>query len=145
MTTVPFKIKRQFGPDLDPYWEKFELPHSPNSNVISYLMDIRKNPINADGVRVPPIVWDCSCLEEVCGTCTMRINGQVRQSCSALVDKLKWPITLEPMSKFPVMRDLSVDRSRMFDALKRVQAWVPVDGYHAVSYTHLTLPTICSV
>ena len=65
MTTVPFKIKRQFGPDLDPYWEKFELPHSPNSNVISYLMDIRKNPINPDGVRVPPIVWDCSCLEEV--------------------------------------------------------------------------------
>ena len=27
------------------------------------------------------------------------------------------------MSKFPVMRDLSVDRSRMFDALKKVQAW----------------------
>ena len=44
-------------------------------------MDIRKNPIT-DGVRVPPIVWDCSCLEEVCGTCTMRINGQVRQSIS---------------------------------------------------------------
>ena len=39
MTTkvVPFKIKRQFGPDLDPYWENFEIPHSPNSNVISYL------------------------------------------------------------------------------------------------------------
>ena len=139
-TTVPFKIKRQFGPDLDPYWEKFELPHSPTSNVISYLMDIRKNPINADGVRVPPIVWDCSCLEEVCGTCTMRINGQVRQSCSALVDKLKWPITLEPMSKFPVMRDLSVDRSRMFDALKRVQAWVPVDGYHDLGPGEKILP-----
>ena len=55
-------------------------------------MDIRKNPVNADGIKVPPIVWDCSCLEEVCGTCTMRINGEVRQSCSALVDKLKWPI-----------------------------------------------------
>ena len=26
-----------------PYWENFEIPHSPNSNVISYLMDIRKN------------------------------------------------------------------------------------------------------
>ena len=132
--TVPFKIKRQFGPDLDPYWENFEIPHSPNSNVISYLMDIRKNPVNADGIKVPPIVWDCSCLEEVCGTCTMRINGQVRQSCSALVDKLKWPITLEPMSKFPVNRDLSVDRSRMFDALKKVQAWVPVDGYHDLGH-----------
>ena len=62
MTTVPFKIKRQFSPDFDPYWEKFEIPHSPNSNVISYLMDIRKNPINVDGVKVQPIVWDCSFL-----------------------------------------------------------------------------------
>ena len=70
----------------------------------------------------------------------MRINGQVRQSCSALVDKLKWPITLEPMSKFPVMRDLSVDRSRMFDALKRVQAWVPVDGYHDLGPGEKILP-----
>ena len=38
----------------------------------------------------------------------MRINGNVRQSCSALVDKLDWPIKLEPMSKFPVVRDLRV-------------------------------------
>ena len=52
MTTVQFKIKRQFSPEFDPYWEKFEIPHSPNSNVISYLMDIRKNPVNVDGVKV---------------------------------------------------------------------------------------------
>ena len=46
------------------------------------------------------------------------------------VDKLEEPIRLEPMTKFPVVRDLAVDRSRMFDALKKVQAWVPADGYH---------------
>ena len=34
------------------------------------------------------------------------------------------------MSKFPVIRDLIVDRSRMFEALKKVQAWVTADGYH---------------
>jgi succinate dehydrogenase / fumarate reductase iron-sulfur subunit len=28
-----------------------------------------------------------------------------------------------------VVRDLVVDRSRLFHSLKRVQAWVPVDGY----------------
>ena len=33
------------------------------------------------------------------------------------------------MSKFPVVRDLVVDRGRMFRALERVHAWVPVDGY----------------
>ena len=34
------------------------------------------------------------------------------------------------MSKIPVIRDLIVDRSRMFEALKKVQAWVTADGYH---------------
>ena len=55
METVPFKIKRQFGPDMDPYWETFELKHQPNSNVISYLMDIRKNPVNAEGIGDPSL------------------------------------------------------------------------------------------
>jgi succinate dehydrogenase / fumarate reductase iron-sulfur subunit len=58
----------------------------------------------------------------------MLINGRTRQSCSALVDKLEHPITLEPMSKFPLVRDLFVDRQRLFNDLKRVKAWVPIDG-----------------
>jgi succinate dehydrogenase / fumarate reductase iron-sulfur subunit len=61
----------------------------------------------------------------------MVINGQVRQSCSALVDLLGQsgaPITLEPMSKFPIVRDLWVDRSRLFNDLKKAKAWVPIDG-----------------
>jgi succinate dehydrogenase / fumarate reductase iron-sulfur subunit len=61
----------------------------------------------------------------------MIINGRVRQACSALVDKLGEPgapVTLEPMTKFPLVRDLMVDRSRIFNDLKRVKAWVPIDG-----------------
>jgi succinate dehydrogenase / fumarate reductase iron-sulfur subunit len=34
------------------------------------------------------------------------------------------------MTKFPVVRDLVVDRSRMFETLKRVHAWVELDGSH---------------
>ena len=33
------------------------------------------------------------------------------------------------MSKFPVVRDLFVDRSAMFHSLKKVHAWLSVDGY----------------
>ena len=40
-----------------------------------------------------------------------------RQACSAIVDQLEQPIRLEPMSTFPVIRDLQVDRTRMFDNL----------------------------
>ena len=130
MKTVPFKIKRQFGPDLDPYWENFEIPHSPNSNVISYLMDIRKNPVNADGIKVPPIVWDCMSGRGMWYVYhENQRTGETVLFCTGGQTQVD-VIVLEPMSKFPVNRDLSVDRSRMFDALKKVQAWVPVDGYH---------------
>ncbi len=130
LDTLTFKIKRQNNSESSPYWENFIIPYIPNSNVISCLMDIQTNPINSKGEKVAPVVWQSNCLEEVCGSCTMVINGKVHQACSALIDKLEKPIILEPMSKFPVIRDLIVDRSRMFDALKKVQAWVSADGYH---------------
>lgn len=125
---VEIRIKRQDKPKGQSYWETFAIPHRPNLNIISCLMDIRKNPVTKDGKQTTPPVWDMNCLEQVCGICTMVINGRARQSCSALVDNLEHPITLEPMSKFPVVRDLVVDRSQMFNHLKRVHAWVELDG-----------------
>jgi len=127
---IELRIKRQEGPGKPAYWEEFRLPYRPNANIISCLMEIQRNPITADGKRTTPVVWESNCLEEVCGACTMVINGKVRQSCSALVDNFTQPITLEPMKSFPVVRDLIVDRSRMFEALKRVRAWIPIDGTH---------------
>ena len=126
--TVIIKIKRQFSPQTKPYWEEFELPWKPGMNVISSMMDIAANPVTRAGEPTRPITYDSNCLEEVCGSCAMRINGKARMACSALVDKLSQPITLEPLSKFPVIRDLAVDRSVLFENLKRVKAWVPVDG-----------------
>lgn len=129
------RILRQDGPGKSSYWEIHEVPYEPNMNIISALQKVAANATTKDGKKVAPVAWDCACLEEVCGACTMRINGKVRQSCSALVDRLleeapSGEIVLEPMSKFPVLRDLCVDRSRLFNSLKRVKAWVPVDGYY---------------
>ncbi|MFZ4450595.1 succinate dehydrogenase iron-sulfur subunit [Salibacterium aidingense] len=121
-------ITRQDGPESEPYTQEFELPHRPNMNVISALMEIRRNPVDADGRETSPVVWDMNCLEEVCGACSMIINGKPQQSCTALVDQFEQPIRLEPMRTFPVVRDLIVDRSRMFDSLKKVKAWIPIDG-----------------
>jgi succinate dehydrogenase / fumarate reductase, iron-sulfur subunit len=126
--TVRFIITRQDRPDSAPYEEEFEIPYRPNMNVISALMEIRRNPVNAKGQKTTPVVWEMNCLEEVCGACSMVINGKPRQACTALIDKLEQPIRLEPMRTFPVVRDLQVDRSRMFDSLKKVKAWIPIDG-----------------
>jgi succinate dehydrogenase / fumarate reductase, iron-sulfur subunit len=126
--TVTFIVTRQNGVDSDPYQEEFEVPYRPNLNVIAALMEIRRNPVNKKGEKTTPVIWDMNCLEEVCGACSMVINGRPRQSCSAIVDQLEQPIRLEPMATFPVVRDLQVDRSRMFDSLKKVKAWIPIDG-----------------
>ncbi|MEW8986541.1 MAG: succinate dehydrogenase iron-sulfur subunit [Bacillus sp. (in: firmicutes)] len=126
--TVRFIITRQDGPNSSPYTEEFEIPYRPNMNVISSLMEIRRNPVNAKGEKTTPIAWDMNCLEEVCGACSMVINGKPRQSCTALIDQLEQPVRLAPMGTFPIVRDLQVDRSRMFDSLKKVKAWIPIDG-----------------
>lgn len=129
---ITLKIKRQDNPQLKPRWETFALKYRRGMNVISCLMEIRKNPKTADGLHTTAVKWDQNCLEEVCGSCTMVINGRVRQACAALVDRLEDPICLEPMTKFPIVCDLVVDRSSMFEALKRVKAWIPVDGIHDI-------------
>ena len=126
--TIKVEIKRQIGPNGQAEWEKFEIPYRPGLNITSVLQDIAASPVTADGKATTPITYDSNCLEEICGSCSMLINGRARMACSALVDKLEQPIKLAPLSKFPVVRDLAVDRSVLFENLKAVKAWVPIDG-----------------
>lgn len=164
---IVLRIRRQDRPDESPRWEEFTIPWRPNLNIIACLQHIAANPVTAEGKRTTPVAYDCNCLEEVCGACTMLVNGKTRQACSALIDHIEpaytrqkndhnhaiynpvdygkepvarsrhghppeKPITLEPMTKFPVVRDLMVDRQRLFDDLKRTKCWVPIDGTHDI-------------
>jgi succinate dehydrogenase / fumarate reductase iron-sulfur subunit len=126
--TFIVKVKRQAAPREKARWDEFELKWRPHMNVIICLRDIAENPVTRDGKATTPVTYDSNCLEEICGSCSMVINGRARMACSALVDLLDKPIRIEPLTKFPVVRDLSVDRSVMFENLKRVRAWIPIDG-----------------
>jgi succinate dehydrogenase / fumarate reductase iron-sulfur subunit len=127
------RVLRQDAPGQRSRWERHRVAYEKDMNVISALQKIAAQAETTDGEQVAPVCWDSNCLEEVCGACTMLINGRTRQACTALIDKLMedrpGEIELRPMSKFPVLRDLMVDRSRLFRALTKVKAWVPVDGY----------------
>jgi succinate dehydrogenase / fumarate reductase iron-sulfur subunit len=145
--TIKVEIKRQSSPDAKATTETFEIPYRPNMNITSLLGEVALNPKTVSGVDTTPITYDSNCLEEICGSCAMLINGKAMMACSALVDKLlgasvgghgdsahgqqpdlSKTITLAPLSKFPVVRDLAVDRSVLFENLKAVKAWVPIDG-----------------
>jgi len=125
---VAVRVKRR--PDLreEAHWEEFSLDWRPGMNIIICLRDIAEHPVTVEGKATTPVSYEANCLEEVCGACAMLINGKPRQACSALVDSLEQPIAIEPLTKFPVVRDLVVDRSVMFDNLKRMKCWVPIDG-----------------
>ena len=128
-----FILKVYRGTPDKQHWEEFELLRSPSLNVISALMEIQKNPVTRQGKKVEPIAWEMACLEEVCGSCSVLVNGRPRQACTAIVETcLKEAhsdtITLAPFTKFPLIRDLVVDRTAMFEALKKVRAWIPADG-----------------
>ena len=129
---IHLKILTQDGPDARSQWEEFDVDYTPGMNVISCLMAIQQNPVNSKGQNVRPVVWECNCLEEICGACTMNIHGTPRQARTPLVDQLKQPIELRPLTKFPVIRDLMVDRMSMFDGFRKVKAWVPIDGTYAL-------------
>jgi succinate dehydrogenase / fumarate reductase iron-sulfur subunit len=128
------RVLRQDGPGQRSYWERHSVPYEPDLNVTSVLQRIAAQASTADGQAVAPVAYESNCLEEVCGSCTMLINGRTRQACSALVDRLLEDhpdeIELRPLSKFPVLRDLLVDRGRLFRGLEKVRAWNPVDGYY---------------
>lgn len=131
MTTYILKIFR--GTPGKQYWEEFELPRRKGENVISGLMEIQKNPVNRKGEKVEPVVWEQGCLEEVCGSCSMLVNGVPRQACTALIENYieesgKNVITLAPFSKFPLVRDLIIDRDRMFENLKTVHGWIETES-----------------
>ena len=128
-----YTLKIYRGVPENQYWEEFEFPRNPQANVITSLMEIQKNPVNKKGEKTTPVVWEQGCLEEVCGSCSMLVNGKPRQSCTALIepyirDTGSTTITLAPFTKFPLIRDLHVNRTRMFESLKKVRAWVSIDS-----------------
>ena len=66
-----------------------------------------------------------SCRMGVCGSCGMMVNGTPMLTCAThLRDHLPGPIRVEPLSHFPVIRDLVVDISDFLEKLQSVKPWI---------------------
>lgn len=109
---VLVRIRRQDDPKGDPYWEDFEVTVERGMSIVSVLLEIQRNPVNRRGMAVSPVVWEGSCLEGSCGSCSLLVNKRPEIACLIPLESQKNPIVLEPLSKFPVIRDLVVDFSR---------------------------------
>lgn len=125
---VEFDITRRKSPEDPPrhqhiLYETDEI----NENVASALRKINESDSyrDMDGNPVGTIIWENSCLQKKCGACAMLIDGRPALACGTLLrsHKGKDPLTLEPLSKFPVIADLRVDRSILFANLRTFGMW----------------------
>lgn len=129
---IYLRIRRQTSPKDKSYWEDFILEFNQNDTLLSLLLRIANDPKTSDGKKTTPIHHEYNCKEEICGTCTVRINGRPVMSCSTLLINLpasssEKPIIVEPLEKFPIVRDLTVNRNKVFQSLSSVKNWVEVD------------------
>jgi succinate dehydrogenase / fumarate reductase iron-sulfur subunit len=128
------QIKRQMGKNTEPYWQSFEYicENDENETIATVLTAVENGLVNRDinGNILEPIAWECSCLQKKCGSCAMIIDGRPGLACGFFLNrhKGKKPIVIEPLRKFPVVRDLIVDRSVMRENLKKIQAWLETDA-----------------
>lgn len=115
-------VKRQKGPNEKPYWQIFEYNGNLDVTVVTVINSINYTDdiYDIDGNSAKRIRWECSCLQGVCGGCAMIINGKPALACDTFLKDLKCKeLILEPLSKFPVVADLMVDRTIIYDNLSK--------------------------
>ena len=121
------KIKRQNSPDSAPYWQSFTYD-GPRHVTVSAVLDAinyTDDLFDAEGNPAPRIRWECSCMQAMCGGCAMVINGLPALACATFADEVKGEdLVIEPLSKFPVVADLTVDRSSIYENLNSAKAYL---------------------
>lgn len=117
---IAITVKRQNSLNEKFYLQTFLYDGDGNLSVADWLTEI-----NQTEAKDNRIAWECGCLEKKCGACAMRINSIPRLACSIfLKDAAKHKkILIEPLSKFPLVKDLVVDRGCMFKMLKSMKIW----------------------
>lgn len=98
------------------------------------MMDVLNDELVRKGEE--PVVFDHDCREGICGMCSMYINGRAHgpkratTTCQLYMRNFTdgETITIEPWraSSFPVLRDLSVDRSS-FDKIIQAGGFISVN------------------
>lgn len=124
-------IKRQKSPESEPYWQSFEYKGEGHIAVSAILdcLNYTDDLYDINGERADRIRWECSCMQALCGGCAMIINSRPALACKTFADEIEGDeLTLEPLSKFPVVADLMVDRSIIYEYLNKARLYTEGDS-----------------
>ena len=112
--TITLRIRRS----EDGRFDEFQIPVQKWTTVLECILHAKHNQDHSVAVRY-------SCRQATCGSCGMRINGRPGLACFTKVSELNTDtITVEPMSNFPVIRDLAVKFERLFENHHKIQPYL---------------------
>ena len=109
-----FKVFR-FNPEKDggPSYDIFTVEVEPNMRLLDCLNKIRWE-------QDPSLSYRWSCSHGICGSDGMTINGIAALACQKLVKDYSdcEVVTVEPLSFFPIVKDLVVDMDPFFERMR---------------------------
>lgn len=132
---ITFKILRQ-NEQQKPFFQLFELEVDPDEYVL-------------DGIERVWAFHDRSlsyrhaCHHSTCGVCGMRINGVEKLTCITPIRDVAHDhgiIQVEPLRNFPVISDLVVDVSSMFQKMERFHTPQVTANFFALAPGENALP-----
>ncbi len=101
-------------------YETFELDYEEGMTFLTAFHRIKES-------LDPTFTFRHFCRAGICGTCTVFINGFPKLACKEQV--LPYVLTgeevlVEPLDKFPVIKDLAVDHESVIERMKRFHTWI---------------------
>ena len=106
---ITAKVYR-FDPSHDsaPRYETYDVKiEEDDAGIVSALQVLQEINLN-----IEPIAYESSCYCSICGRCAMLIDGEPNLAC--MTRMMPGTHTFEPLSGFPVVRDLVVDTGKAY-------------------------------
>lgn len=94
--------------------ESYCVPYYPRATVLSALLYISQH-------LDPTLVFRYGCRFQKCGQCAVEVNGRPRLAC---LTYLRSGLTVRPLAKFPVVRDLAIDRQGLWEKLIALELYL---------------------
>ena len=127
----------RYNPERDaaPRLQSYQVPFSDDMSVLQGLQYIKDH---LDG----SLTFRWSCRMAICGSCGVMVNEQPMLSCHTFLrNLLPGPVRVEPLTHFPIVRDLAIDQSDFLRKLETVKPWlIPGAGPATADRPHVQTP-----
>jgi len=110
----------RYRPEKDgkPYFQDYKVPYRKDMVVLDALNYIKAN---LDGT----LTYRWSCRMGVCGSCGANVDGIPKLTCASFLHEFKGrTIKVEPLTHFPVIKDLVVNMDDFMHKLVKIKPWI---------------------